>query len=125
MGSRRVFPWLVSIGALGLIVFAKNAFPELNLILLVMLLLASVGLIMFASPLGPVSCRMEERMLETVRRMASEYMGAAVETTWGKMMLKPFLTTPAFAAKIIRFTGAVVCIFAALQIYAMATTGIF
>ncbi len=123
MGSRKVFPGLVSISALGLIVFAQNAFPEINLALLMALLLSSLGLIIFASPLGPVSCRIEERLLEKVRQKASEYMGVTVENTWGKMMLKPVFTSPVFAAKIIRFLGAVICVFAAVQIYAVVMSG--
>ena len=110
-------------GALGLIIFLKNAFPALNFAFLLGLFLASVGLILFASPLGPVSCRLEERMLEQVREKASRYMGAAVENTWGKLMLKPVFTSPVFAAKIIRFLGVVICIFAAAQIYAVVAAG--
>jgi len=117
VGSRKRFMWLGSAGALGLIIVVKNTVPGFNLALLLSLLMASFGLLVFASPLGPFGCRLEKRLIDRTRSRAARFMGPAMDSHWAEVVFKPVFTSPALAARIIRLLGAVLSVFAAVQIY--------
>lgn len=123
--SLKGFPWLVSMGALGLLIVVRYAVPGAALVLLLTLMAASFGLILFASPLGPLSCKLEEKLIDRTRSKAAQYIGQAVDGQWVKVLFKPVFATPVFAARILRFLGSVVCLFAAVQIYTIITNGTF
>ena len=123
--SRKGLFWLVSIGALGILAVIKYAVPGSSLVFLLSLTAASFGLVLFASPLGPVSCELEEKLIDRTREKASQYIGQVVESHWGKIVFKPVFTSPSFAAKFIRFLGVVLSIFATAQVYSMVIAGSF
>ena len=120
--TRKSLYWLVSIGALVILILVRYALPGSIPMFLATLTAASLGLVLFAGPLGPVSCRLEEKLIDRVRLKATEVMGRGIDGQWGRVLFKPVFTSPDFAAKILRFMGVVICLFAVSQMYLSMTS---